>query len=588
MIGSADDAPDLFGDSAEASIDADGLPDLFSGGFSFVSAALSLCREALPTCAVDVSGRIVSCNSTFRSVLSRHPASRLDSSLLLDESSGDPSLSALLSDLTSSGVWNGELHPQGIGGGGGVRVRALPVDDHCGERLGAVLTFGRSWDSAVRDEALVRGARRDALTGLPDRTALMESLSLLLASASEDGSRLFVLCADLDRFKGINDAHGIDVGDEVLRSVGLRLAAFVGEDGLVARIGGDAFCLVPSSSVVSTSAAAEAFAADAISVVERELSVGGRSIYPRMSVGVSCRPEDGGDAGVLMSAAFSALRAAKASGKSSVRFHDAETARLSSERMRLELDLRAAIRSGSLEVNLQPKVDLATGALRGAEALARWNHPVLGWIPPSEFIPLAEEADLIGELGEWMLVAVCRLLSEWRSEGREAVCVAVNVSTRQLENRGFGAGVERTLAGFGLSPSDIELEITESMFMRDPTTAVTMVSALRDRGFRVSMDDFGTGYSSLSQLRRLPLDTLKIDRSFIMEAHEDAAAAGIVRAIVSLAETLGLNVVAEGVETEEHAELLASLGCPSAQGFLYARPMTPSDFLSWISEKALS
>lgn len=489
-----------------------------------------------------------------------------------------PAVAAALDRL---GVWEGAVECVRPGGAKAWIDWTVRRAEAGGQSLLVLSVRDAAFDHARRRRRLAAD-RKDALTGLPDKTVLLEACAEALVRAKSSGSITALLSVDLDRFRWINDAHGQDAGDDVLRIVADRIQACPRQDDLVARIGGDCFAVLMED--VQGPEAPSSVAERISRAIQERTVVAGRNLRLAASIGIAFFPKDGSDAASVMSAAYSAMRTAKSAGRGSVRFYDPVLAEEAAERMRMELDLAEAIRSGGLELHVQPKIDLSTGWVSGVEALARWLHPVRGQIPPMVFVPLAEEAGLIGELGDWVVEEACRMAVDWRLAGAFAP-IAINVSALQLDGPGFAERLVAIVSSHGLPPSAIDVEITESAVMGDPTAAIEMIRSLRARGFKVAIDDFGTGYSSLSQLRSLTVDTIKIDRSFILEADSDPQAEGIVRAILELGRVLGLGVVAEGVETKEHADLLARLGCPSAQGYLYAKPMPSADFPAWESKR---
>jgi len=421
-------------------------------------------------------------------------------------------------------------------------------------------------------------AFHDAMTGLPNRALLLDRLEQLVAHPGQQP--LTVMFLDLDRFKAVNDSFGHGVGDELLREVTRRLTRCLRTSDTVARLGGDEFVVVLSQ--VAGPEACAHVAQKIIDAVSKPAVVGGRLLQVGASVGIACHPADGSNASELMRNADAAMYAAKTAGRGTYRFFQATMHDQAARRMHLEMELRGALRRGELQLFYQPKVWLSDGAPCGVEALLRWHHAELGWVPPVQFIPLAEESGLICELGDWVLEETCRQRAAWAQQGLGGLRVAVNISARQLEHGDFAAHVAALCTQYGVAPAGLDVELTESVIMANPEEIAGVFERLRRLGVQVAADDFGTGYSSLAYLRRLPIDVLKIDRSFVHNAVLDSVDAEIVRTIIALARALRLQVVAEGVETEDQAEFLRSCGCERAQGYLYARPMPAAQLVDWM------
>jgi len=424
---------------------------------------------------------------------------------------------------------------------------------------------------------LQHAATHDALTGLPNRVLLADRMSQAIARAARQEISFAVLVVDLDRFKAINDSLGHIAGDELLQEVARRLSSLLREDDTLARLGGDEFVLLIHE--ISTSEDAEVAARKVLSHVAQPIQLAGLDVHVSPSVGIALCPDDGVDSETLLQHADAAMYHAKKKGRNTFQFFAPAMNAFARERLELESGLRTALAQREFELHYQPKVDVATGRIESAEALIRWRHPKKGLIAPGGFIPLAEETGLIVPLGEMVLYEACRQASAWQDEGLH-LRMAVNLSARQFRQDGLIETVRGALSAARLEPRFLELELTESAVMQDAETSVQIMRRLSDLGVRISVDDFGTGYSSLSYLRRLPLDKLKIDRSFIREIVTSRDDAQIVRAIVSLAHSLHLKVIAEGVETQEQLTFLRSLGCDQYQGYLCSPPLPPMEFLT--------
>ena len=432
-------------------------------------------------------------------------------------------------------------------------------------------------------------ATRDSLTGLYNRAYLTERMRDLFAPAAPDGSgelaSVAVLFVDLDGFKKVNDTAGHEAGDTLLCSVAERLSACVGRNDTLARVGGDEFVIVVSA--YENTGHLIGLAHRILDMIAVPFAVAGNEYYLGASIGISLFPEDGQDVATLMRNADSAMYHAKQRGRNNFQFFTAELNQHLQRRFTIEQSLRRALAGDELSLVYQPIVDSQDGRTIGAEALLRWYNTELGNVSPGEFIPVAEDAGLIVEIGDWVLARACAQVAQWRRTLAPELIVAVNLSPRQF-NDGLLERVERCLSESGLEPAALELEITERLLMNDSDTVLPMLSALSAMGVRISVDDFGTGYSSLSYLKRFPLHNLKIDRSFVagLPDHRDSIA--ITQAVVAMAHSLGMNVTAEGVETAEQAAFLRAIDCDKQQGYLYSRPVGASAYARSLCDGQLS
>jgi diguanylate cyclase (GGDEF)-like protein len=425
------------------------------------------------------------------------------------------------------------------------------------------------------EEQLLHDALHDPLTGLPNRGLFLDRLERAIAySIRHPQSQFTVIFLDLDRFKVVNDRVGHVAADQVLAALARRLEGCLRQGDTVARLGGDEFGLLLQDATDPTVVAHR---------VQQELlqpfEVGGQQILVTASLGIALsstgieRPED------VLRDADAAMYRAKARGRARFEIADAELHARSLQQLELESQLREAVEGGQLRLHFQPVVLMETRALAGFEALLRWEHPVRGLTTPEDFIPLAEQSGLIMSLGRWALREGCRQMQAWRREhpGCGALWLSVNLSSRQFLHPQLVQEIHDVLAETGLPPDRLRLEITESVIMDDPAAVGGILHRLRAAGIRVAVDDFGTGYSSLAYLHRLPLDTLKIDRSFVHQMHEDPTLEAVIQTVISLSGRLRLETVAEGVETDEEARALHRMGCRFGQGFLFSHPLAPAD-----------
>jgi len=417
----------------------------------------------------------------------------------------------------------------------------------------------------------------DSLTGLPNRNMFIAELERALARARRGGSTFAVCFIDLDRFKTINDTLGHAAGDELLKAMAARLRGLLRESDLVARLGGDEFVVLLEGD--SEVAALSAVARKMLAAVSEPLALDGRNLWLTGSCGIALFPADGEDAHTLLKNADAAMYQAKGQGKNNFQFYTAALAAQAAQLFALESDLRLALERDELVLHYQPKIELGSGCMRGVEALVRWQHPQRGLLAPGEFIAMAEDSGLIVPLGRWVLRAACRQLRTWRDAGFDVPRCAVNLSARQFASDSLIEDVLGSFAAAGLEADKLEVEITESVLMSDPDRANRILQQLHGFGVHISIDDFGTGYSSLAYLKRFPAQTLKIDRSFVRGLPDDRDDATITQAVIALSHSLGMEVVAEGVETPAQLDFLRHLGCDQAQGFLIGRPM-PADQLA--------
>ena len=443
-----------------------------------------------------------------------------------------------------------------------------------GRPQGRVYSFRDLTARLAADQRIEEMAVTDALTGLPNRRQLAERVTAAAARSRHDGQGFALLVADIDRFRQINDSLGHDTGDRVLLETARRIQGCMRQNDVLARIGGDQFAVLVHD---ADAAAAEATARRVLNVVAQPCSVEGAQFTLTCSIGVALCPQHGQAMDELVRHAETAMRAVKAGGRASFRFHQVRNEVDLRSHMRMDHAMRQALVSGRFRLHYQPQVRLSDGALTGAEALIRWRDPGLGEVSPARFIPVAEDSGFIVPIGDWVLSQAVRQATLWHESGR-GVTVAVNVSALQFQQAQFVDRVASVLAVSGLPPHLLELELTESILVRDADEALQRLHALARLGVQLSIDDFGTGYSSLAYLKRFPIGKLKIDRSFVSGLPGDDSDAGIVGAILQMARALGMKVIAEGVETELQRQFLLDAGCDEFQGFLYAQALDALSF----------
>ena len=419
-------------------------------------------------------------------------------------------------------------------------------------------------------------AHHDPLTGLPNRTLLQDQFARALGRARRSNNNLAILFIDLDRFKTINDSLGHSAGDALLREVADRIRLTVREFDTVARMGGDEFVILLTD--LAEPADAGRVAQHVLVSLAKVTIIDGHPLHVTSSIGISLFPDDGEDFDELLKHADAAMYLAKENGRNGYQFFTSEINVLAHGRLAVETGLRNALNNDEFELHFQPQIALPGGAIVGAEALLRWRHPQRGLVAPDEFIPIAEDTGLIVPIGEWVLRSACAQYAEWRRRGLAPFRLAINLSARQLRQKDLAAITQEVLLANGMKGEELEFEITETALMQSAEAAAASLRALKVLGVTLSLDDFGTGYSSLSYLRRFPIDTLKIDRSFVRDISTDPSDAVLVRAIIDLAHSLGMTTVAEGVETREQLSFLILHKCDDFQGYFISRPLTAEAF----------
>lgn len=485
-------------------------------------------------------------------------------------------ITSIVPTVLQRGRWRGEAT--------GLRVDGVSFP----QEISLTAINGGGMVAVVRDitertyaeEQIKHLAYHDALTNLPNRLLFKDRLTVALSHAQREDTRLAVLFLDLDRFKVINDSLGHNIGDQLLQAVAARVAACVRDSDTVARLGGDEFTVLLPRLTRSEDVAQ--VAAKVIEAVRYPFHIEGREFFITTSIGISVYPEDGSDAETLIKNADTAMYQAKELGRDNFQLFNAHVNARALHRIAMEHGLRKALVNEELDVYYQPIFDLNTGRITGMEALLRWHHPQMGEIPPTVFIPIAESTGTMGAIGSWALRQACHQARIWHDAGYPNLTLAVNLSVTQLQQIDVVDIVRSVLDETGLAPGRLDLEITESGAMHNPETSIRVLYELKRLGIGISLDDFGTGHSSLSYLKRFPVDTLKIDQSFVQDTTTDPDAAAIVTAIIAMAHSLRLRVIAEGVEYGEQAEFLRQHGCDQFQGFLMARPLPAAQFIAFV------
>ena len=522
----------------------------------------------------DADGRILRTNRAFGEITGYSEAECIGRTPAFIKSGQHDAAfyASLWRDVFQQGRWQGEIWNRRKNGE--VYPAWLSIsaarDEH-----GLVTNFiGISTDISRHKEAeahINRLANYDSLTGLPNRTLLQDRLDQALGTARRQRCHVAVMLLDLDRLKQVNDSLGHASGDRIIQIMARRLEAAIGPQDTLCRHMGDQFALILTGLAESLDAgqAAERL----LQLTQDPVDLEGQLISMTASVGISIFPDDGDDAPALLRNADTALHHAKEEGRNNFQFYRAEMNAASLERLVFEQRLRHALERQELEIHYQPQFELESGCLIGMEALLRWRHPDLGLVSPARFIPLAEETGLIVPIGQWVLEQACRQTAAWSRRFGARLRIAVNLSACQFQAQDLPAVVRAALEGSGLAPQQLELELTESTLMRDADRAAATLQQLKALGVQLAIDDFGTGYSSLAYLRRFPLDSLKIDRSFVLEMERDSNAGAITQAIIALGRSLGLQTVAEGIETPDQEAMLKQLDCQIGQGFLFSRPV---------------
>ena len=526
----------------------------------------------------DESGTILSVNPAFTILTGYSESEALGQkpSLLSSGKQGPDFYQKLWCSLKKKGSWQGEIWNRRKNGEVYPEWLTITVVHDARNKRRLYAAIFSDITERKKSEAIIENlAYYDPLTKLPNRQLLFDRLEVAMATAKRMKHGLGLMFVDLDLFKRINDTLGHSVGDQVLCEIADRLRHCVREGDTVARIGGDEMIILMTE--MEHTDTIHRVVQRIFSALKQSINVAGHELHITASIGCSTYPEDGTDRDTLLKHADTAMYRAKSNGRNSFQLYSADMNRSSMQRLSLESRLHTALNNNELFLHYQPKLELGTNRIVGVEALLRWNDREQGVIPPDQFIPAAEELGLIGKIGAWALQEACRQCKEWHDAGFDDLHVSVNVSPQQFTRRNLTLDVEQALQVSGLPADKLDLEITESCAIQNLDEVVQPLNVLRERGITVSMDDFGTGYSSLSMLSQLPLDQLKVDRSFISGIPERNKDQELVSTMVLMAHNLGLNVVAEGIETGTQHDYLKQIGCDQGQGFLFNRPLPPED-----------
>jgi len=534
----------------------------------------------------DPEARIVATNPAFTQIsgYTREEVLGRNVTMLHAGEQDAANLGVVVQAMARSGHWSGELLARRKNGETypGL-LSASTLRNAAGEVTNHVALFLDITERKAEQHLIDFLSHHDALTGLPNRLLARQRFEQSLAGAPRDGRCVHEMCLDLDRFRSINDSYGHEVGDKALQVVSHFLTDSVREGDIVTRQGGDEFQIRVQDA--SHMGATMALAQKILAGLRRELVIDGQQITVTASIGIAVSLTDGDSFDELIRSADTALYRAKETGRDNYAFF---TERMDAEirdKLAIQSQLRGAIARDEFEVHYQPQMCLRSGRLAGAEALLRWNNAVLGRVPPNRFIPLAEEYGLVNSIGDWVLESVCAQIRAWQDQGLGEVKVSVNLAAGQFANDATVPYVENTLRHFGIAPSCLGLEITEGTVMGDPDKAVAALHRLKDIGVSISLDDFGTGYSSLGYLKRFPIDTLKIDKSFVDDVTTSANDAAIALSVISLAHNLNMQVIAEGVETREQVQFLTERGCDEMQGYFFSRPVSAGEFTELLRER---
>lgn len=539
----------------------------------------------------DGNNRIVSTNPAFTRMTGYDAAEVIGKDpKFLASGRSDPKWAATMwTALENNNSWQGEVWDRRKDGS--IFPKWLIVSvirDAKGQAQNYIASFNDISEQKEAADRLLHLAYHDSLTHLPNRLAYESQVEMTIRACERDNRQVALMLIDIDRFKTVNDTLGHHIGDDLLKSVATRIRNTVRASDIVARLGGDEFVVVLPD--IENALIAASVAGKVLRALGESHTVGNHMLYATPSIGISIYPSDGRDGDTLLRNADVAMYHAKSAGRNNYQFYAARMNEAAGERLILENALRLAVTSitpthSEFSLHFQPQLDTKTGAILGLEALARWNHPTLGSISPGRFIPVAEETGLIQPLGDWVFWESCRHVYLLKQAGFSGIRVAVNISAQQLRHENLPLTVRGALACYELSPSDLELEITESTAMQNPDITISILNQFSGMGIALAIDDFGTGYSSLAYLKHLPIQRLKLDQSFVQDIESDTSNAAICSATIALGHNLGLELVAEGVETKAQQDFLSNLGCDVLQGFLYSKPLPFTEIIAFLNQQ---
>ncbi|MCG8312154.1 MAG: EAL domain-containing protein [Pseudomonadales bacterium] len=530
---------------------------------------------------VDGQGRIETVNTAFTRITgySKQDAVGKDYRFLYSDKTTSDKRTQILNELKLHGQWNGEVWCQRKDGNViPIMENVFEIHEALQDQLNYVITFVDISESKDAQTLIDFLAYKDNLTGLANRMIARRHFQKVSLAAKKENRKEAVMCLDLDRFKNINDSLGHTIGDQILKMVASRLSAVVGDTHLISREGGDEYLIITNG--IRSGEEKNQLASALLNAFSQPFECDNHQLMLTTSIGSATFPDDGEDFETLLMNAENALYACKSNGGGGYFEFTQEMDTAARSRMQMENLLRTAVANNELNLVYQPKVCLKTGLIVGAEALVRWNSKELGFVSPGDFIPLAEESGLILAIDEWVVTTVAQQLRNWLDMGIHCKKLSVNLSTMQFRRGDLGELIKRVVRDSQISAHHLDLEITEGVLMENLHSAIPIIENLKAIGVSISLDDFGTGYSSLRYLQKLPIDTLKIDKSFIDEIHLKSSDASIAKAIIALANNLDLNVVAEGVEYKEQFKFLQDIGCDQIQGYYFSRPLSAEDFVS--------
>ncbi|HYH40952.1 MAG TPA: EAL domain-containing protein [Burkholderiales bacterium] len=542
--------------------------------------------EAIMIC--DAAGRIVEVNRAFTLMtgyILYEVLGRLPGEVFWEDDAGR--LGEIEAGLAARGHWKGEGRGRRKDGTLYLESRSMSVArDGAGGIVSRIVVFSDVTGEKEDERRIAFLAHHDALTGLPNRAMFMHECSEAIFRAQRRRSRVALLYVDLDEFKQVNDSHGHAAGDAVLRAVAPRVQECVRKTDILARLGGDEFTVV-----IDDVQDPRDLAAIARKIIERlgdPFAIAGEEVQISASIGIACYPDDAIDVDSLLAAADTAMYAAKAQGRNNSQYFSVDLNARALESLIVASNLRQAVVREEFSLAFQPRVELDGGKITAVEALIRWNHPELGPVLPTQFIAVAEKTGLIDELGGWVLEAACRQMSAWRAARTAPPRVSINLALRQFRQPALLEKIARALDAAGLEPDALQLEVTEGTLMDDPVSAAQILRRIRQLGVTVAIDDFGTGFSSLNHLQRFEVDYIKIDQSFVRGIPVEATEVRITDAIIAIARTMGVKLIAEGIETPQQFEYLRNARCEEGQGYLFSRPVAESELASMLAAGTLA